>query len=99
MLVKQCASSLASPACRQDEAAEKAATAQPEPPVKLSAQEEVLHTLLSNSRRSIMQLERQQELLKVMLQREQQQFDRLHFCLKKAHSDSAYIRVLEQHQS
>ena len=45
-----------------------------------------------------MQLEKQEELLKSALEREKRQFERLHFCLKKARSDSAYIRTLEAHR-
>ena len=62
----------------------------------MSAQEEVLYALMADTRRTILQLERQEDLIKSLKEREQKQFERLHFCLQKARSDAAYIRVLDR---
>ena len=50
---------------------------------------------MADSRRTIVQLERFEESLKGCISREKRQFERLHFCLKKARSDTAYIKTLE----
>jgi len=62
---------------------------------KPSALEEVLLTALQNSRRNIKQLEAARDYAAQSLVREQKQFERLHFCLKKANSDAAYQHTLE----
>ena len=62
---------------------------------RISAQEEVLYAAMGDSRRNIIQFERLAELIKSSIEREKRQFERLHFCLKKAKSDSAYIKALE----
>ena len=65
---------------------------------RMSAQEEVLYAAMADSRRTLMQFERLLDLIKAAKEREERQFERLHFCLKKARGDAAYIKALEGRQ-
>ncbi|KAK9829553.1 hypothetical protein WJX72_006445 [[Myrmecia] bisecta] len=60
-----------------------------------TAQEEVLHGALHSCRQNVRQLERIKKDVEAALAREKAQFDSLHFALKKAKSDSAYLRTTE----
>lgn len=55
-----------------------------------------MYALMADSRRTVIQLERLGKLIESSIEREQRQFERLHFCLKKAQGDAAYIRALER---
>ncbi len=55
-----------------------------------SGLEEVLHTALRNQRTLMLELEGAKKRIEAQLAREQRQFERLQFALKKSVSDHAY---------
>jgi hypothetical protein len=61
-----------------------------------SGLEDVLHTALRNQRALIVELEAAQKRVEAQLAREQKQFERLQFALKKAVSDHAYTLSMEK---
>lgn len=63
---------------------------------RITAQEEVTLAALRDSRRNLMGLEEMRKQLEGAIEREQKQFDRLHFSHKKAQSDAAYARTMEK---
>ncbi|KAK9830653.1 hypothetical protein WJX74_000364 [Apatococcus lobatus] len=63
---------------------------------KPTAAEEVLQAGLQDSRRNIIQLENIIKALEKQQEREQKQFERLHFAYKRAQGDAAYIRSCEK---
>lgn len=63
-------------------------------PCSISPQEEVLYAAMADSRRTLLGLERQADMIQQSIVREKRQFERLHFCLKKARSDTAYLKAM-----
>ena len=51
---------------------------------------------LRDARRNIMMLEEMKKQIEKAIEREQKQFDRLHFSHKKAQSDAAWARTMEK---
>lgn len=51
---------------------------------------------MQDSRRNIIQLENIIKALEKQQEREQKQFERLHFAFKRAQGDAAYIRSCEK---
>ena len=63
---------------------------------RITALEEVTLAALRDSRRNLIALEDMMKRLEGAIEREQKQFDRLHFSHKKAQSDAAYARTMEK---
>ena len=63
---------------------------------KPSAAEEVLFAALQDSRRHLTQLDNIINAMAKHKEREQKQFERLHFAYKRAKGDAAYIRSCEK---
>lgn len=63
---------------------------------KVSVQEQILNTALGESRKNIRQLSALAKEVESSLEREKKQFERLHFALKKAHADAAYLKSMER---
>lgn len=51
---------------------------------------------LRDSRRNLLGLEQMKKQIEAAIEREQKQFDRLHFSHKKAQSDAAYARTMDK---
>lgn len=61
-----------------------------------SGLEDVLHTALRNQRTLIVELEAEKKRVEAQLAREQRQFERLQFALKKSITDHAYLLSMEK---
>lgn len=81
---------------RQGGAAALAAGPPAEAPRPRSALEEVLHTALRNQRSLLLELEDSKKRVEAQLVREQKQFERLQFALKKSISDHAYMTSMDK---
>ena len=63
---------------------------------KVSPAEEVLTTALRQARRNILRLEALKKQIEAAIEQEEQQFERIHFGLRRATADFAYIRTLDK---